>query len=266
MAIAVTSRPSDWRVRLARAGLATKGVLYLVVGVLALQFALGHTSGDAASHQGAIRAVAAAPAGTLLLVLLAFGLAAHGVWQLVAAASGDPLEGDTPRARLKFLARAIVSIGLAGLTARPLLGGPVVSEEGTDQAASTILDLPGGVWIAVAIGLGVVALGIRDLVHHGMHTGFMERVGGTGSGGVRRAVERIGRAGHVGRGVVWLLVGAFFVGSAVSHDPSRSRGMSESLQAVATQPWGPAVTLVVAAGMVLYGIFSVAEARYRRVA
>lgn len=263
---------SDWRETAARVGLTAKGALYLTVGVMASLFALGRGGGDQASQTGAIDALAAQSYGKVIVGVLAIGLALHGLWQLLAAFTGDPVEGDGAKERAKFSAKAVIYLGLAGVSASKLVsagssGGGGGGGGGTDQASSMILGLPGGVWIASAIGLVIVGIGIYEIVRHGRDATFMERIGRTdGTQHVRTNVRRAGRLGYTALGIVSVITGGFFVVAAVQHDPSQSKGMSEAFQSMKDTPWGPWLLGFVAVGVVLYGVFCLAEARYRRAA
>lgn len=270
--VGIGSQPSDWRSGLARVGLVAKGVLYLTLGVLAVQLATGSGTGAQASQAGAIETLQNAPFGTLLVALLAGGLLAHGVWQLVATCTGDPVEGSNATMRVKYAVKTVIYLGLGGLAVSQLVrgsrgtGGGDGGGGGSDQVASTLLGMPGGVWIATAIGLAVVGVGVYEIVRHGRHAKFMERIGRTEHGNIRTNVRRAGRAGYTALGIVSLVTGGFFVVAAIQHDPQQSKGLPEALQTLADQPWGTWLLGAVAAGLVLYGVFCFAEARYRRAA
>ena len=267
-------RARDRREVVARVGLVAKGGLYLSVGVAAVMFALGRTDSDSASQTGVIETMAGQPFGAVVVGALAVGLLLHGLWQLVATFTGDPVEGDGAKERAKFLAKAVIYLGLAGLATSKLVSGVSSGDSsggggssgGTDAAASTLLSLPFGVWIAAGVGLVVAGIGVYEIVRHGRQAKFMERIGRTEDGAIRRNVRRAGRVGYSALGVVSLLAGAFFVVAAIQHDPDRSKGMSETLRTIADQPWGPPVLYGVAVGVVLYGLFTLAESRYRRAA
>ena len=260
--------PSDWRTGLARFGLVAKGVLYITLGVLAFQFGQGGSSGQA-SQTGAMETIKNQPAGTWLLGLLALGLFAHGIWQLVITFTGDPVEGSEAKQRVKYAVKTVIYLGLGGLAVTVLMGsgssgGGSGGGGGSSQATSRLLGLPGGVWIVAALGVIVVAVGIAELVRHTKNCNFMERINRTGHGDVRRNVRRVGRAGYAAHAVVNLIIGGFLVVAAVQHDPSESKGLSGALQTLAQQSWGPWLLSAVAIGLAMYGVFALAEARYRR--
>jgi hypothetical protein len=75
----------------ARAGFLSRGLIYAIIGVLALKLALGD-GGKTTNQQGAQRTVARQPFGKVLLVLVAAGLAGYSIWRLVRAGLGHGAE------------------------------------------------------------------------------------------------------------------------------------------------------------------------------
>lgn len=263
------SDAQDWRTGLARFGLAAKGVLYATLGLLALQLALGGgQGGEQASQGGAMQTIQDQPFGNVLLAVLAAGLLAHGVWQFVIVFTGDPVEGGEWHKRVKYAAKAVIYLGFGGLAVAVLVGGGSSSGGGSGggsaQLTRRLLELPAGQWIAGAVGVGIVAVGIAELVRHAWRCTFMERINRTRDGDVRHMVRRAGRLGYAALGIVTMITGGFFVVAAVRHDPGASEDTAGSLQALADQPWGPWLLGGVAVGLILYGLFALAEARYRR--
>jgi hypothetical protein len=108
--------------RLARAGFAARGVVYAIIGILAIRLALG-LPGASASQQGALRTIAAQPFGKVLLILVAIGLAGYSLWRLVRAALGHgPEDSDSGFDRLAALGSGLVYAGLAAIAVEILLG------------------------------------------------------------------------------------------------------------------------------------------------
>lgn len=259
----------DWRSALGRVGIAARGVLYAVLGLLALRFAFGEAPSGAVSKGDAIALVQSQPYGTVLLALLAGGLVALALWQLVTAVTGDPVEGSDASDRAKFAIKGV----LYGATAATALTALLTSSSGSSggsgdsqqQTASFLMGLPAGRWIVGALGLGVVAFGLQQLWKHAKDTEFMSRLARHRmSAQTDDVVEAVGRIGHGARGVVIGLIGVFFVVAAVMHDPGRTRGLSGSLVTLREQPWGGWILTAVAAGLLLYGLFSFAESWFRR--
>ncbi|MEU1511789.1 DUF1206 domain-containing protein [Streptomyces sp. NPDC005811] len=252
----------------ARAGFAARGVIYLLVGVLALRIAFGHP-GREADRQGALGELARQPFGAVLLWALGAGLAGMAVWRLSEAVFGvaGP-EGRTARKRLLALARcgfySFVAYSVLALAAGSGSGGGSSDRQSKDVTAR-LLDVPAGQWIVGAGGAGIIVAGVwiggravTRAYHEKMRLGALSR-------GVRRLVDVTGVGGGAARGLVFAAVGAFAVRAAVDYDPDHAKGLDDTLRSFARTPAGPALLACVAAGLVLFGLFSFAMARWREV-
>jgi hypothetical protein len=82
---------------------------------------------------------------------------------------------------------------------------------------------------------------------------------------VKRAFTVLGVVGHVSRGVVFGLVGWFLLRAAIDFDPDTAVGLDGALAKLAHASYGPLLLGIVAAGLVAFGCYSLADARYRRV-
>jgi len=262
---------AEWRDPLARAGLVAKGALYIVLGILAVQFARGEASSDQVSQTGAIERVAQQPTGRFLLVALTIGLVCLTIWHVIQAFTGDPVEGDEPLDRVKYGAKAVIYGALAVTAGKITIdhwdGGGTSGTSGgsgdeqSQQATSALLDLPGGVLLVGAIGLVLIGIAAYQVVVYVVQTEHMDRIAGAGrASGVLRT---FGRIGYTARAVVLAICGVFFIVAAVQHDPDESKGISGALQELSEQTWGRVVLWVVAIGFVLFGVFSLAEAKLR---
>ena len=249
---------ADARERLARVGLASRGLLWGLMGLLALQIAFGSRSTQADS-QGALRAVARQPFGRGLLALLAVGFAGYALWRFVQARRGDDWKQRTVAA-----VRGVVWAGLCGTTVRVVLGaGTGGSSE--QSITARLMELPfGGALVAVA---GVVVAGAGLWQGKQAFTGEWAQDLDLSSLGPtrRRAVAAAAVGGLVARMVVYALVGAFLVRAAVGHDPRRGVGLDGTLQQVAASPYGPWVLSLVAAGLAAFALWSLVRARYERI-
>lgn len=264
------SHAGDVRSKLARTGLAGKGALYTLLGVLAINVALGNRA--TASEIGAIQTVAQAPFGRFLLIALTAALIALVVWKVAQTISGDPAEGAEGSDRAKYALKAVLYSGaaLASLSilianwggnagAVPGAGGG----SGQQQATAVVLGLPGGRWIVMIVGLVVIGFGAYLIYRQTLNLEFMERIGAL-EHDKRKTVETLGRVGYAGSGLVTIGVGVFLVIAGLQHDPSDVKGLSGLLADLAGQGWGQLVLWLIAGGLFAYGLFSFAEARYRR--
>lgn len=261
----------EWREPMARVGLVAKGVLYFILGLLAIQFAMGKASADDVSQTGAFERVAQEPWGKFLLVALVLGLVCLTVWHLIEAFTGDPIEGSETSDKLKYAAKAVmygaISFIAIKVTVDAWNGGGTTDQTSDNQqsqeATKTLFDLPGGTALVVLLGLVFIGLAIYQFIHYVMNTEQMQRIeAGQASG----ALRTIGRIGYAARAVVLAIIGVFFLVAAAQHDPSESKGMSGAVQSLADESWGRILLWLIAIGFVLFGVFCLAEAKLRRAA
>lgn len=265
--MATTARTEDVRDRAAAVGLAGKGALYLVVGLIAVRVALGGPGEGSQGQTGAIRSLAGEPFGQVLLWILAIGLSGYAVWRLLQTL-GNPDEESAAKAalwRVSYLVRAVVYGGLAALTWQVLLRGSSAlggDGQGSQQATAMVLGWPGGRWVVGAVGAVVVGVGLYQ-GRKAISGSFMDDLALRGwAASNRTAVRRLGRAGYASRTVVYALVGVFVLRAAWQHDPEEARGLDGALQELAQQPWGTGLLLVVAAGLAAYGLYCLVVAPY----
>lgn len=252
---------------LARAGLAARGVMYVLIGVIAVQIALG-SSRQQADRTGAVRLVAATPFGSLVLLLLAIGFVGLTLWQLSWAVWGSQeTDGRTTKARLTALVKAVVYgvIAFSVFKYALGLGAPASSDQQSQDLTAKAMQLPGGQAIVVIAGLVVAGAGCY-LAYQAWRKRFAENLRlGSASPRTRRVVLWLGQAGGIARGVVAVTAGIFLIVAAVDANPKQAKGVDSALRALAHTPLGPAVLILVAIGLVTFGIYSGCEARWRDV-
>lgn len=244
-----------------RIGLAARGVIYVVVAVLAARVALGSAGSDEADQRGALAEVAEQPFGTALLVLLAVGFGCYAAWRAVRAVVGEePGDEPEPHRRVADVARAVLHVGLLVSTVGLLAGGGSGGSGGQEQAwTARFMAESWGRWLVGAAGVALVAGGLW-LVRRGFTEKFrrhLERLRGW--------VVTLGKVGHVGRGLAFAFIGGFVVRAAWRFDPNEPIGLDAALRDLASSGWGRAVALAVAVGLGAFGLFSIAESRDRRV-
>ncbi|MDX1420491.1 MAG: DUF1206 domain-containing protein [Rubricoccaceae bacterium] len=258
---------SDTLEMLARAGYAVKGVLYGLIGVLALQTALGG-GGQTTGTRGAIRTVAESSFGTVLLWLVAIGLVGYALWRFVQAAldpehKGDDTEGVAKR--LGYAGSGVVYAGLAVYTFSILLGGGGSGGGGADAWTATLMSQPFGVWLVGIAGAITIGIGLYHL-RRAWTVEFKERLKmGELDARAERWAIGVSRFGIAARAVVFVLIGVFLIVAAVQTDPQEARGLDGVLQTLRDQPFGPYLLGLVALGLVGYGIYCFVNARYRRI-
>lgn len=254
---------------LGRAGLATRGVIYILVGALAVQIPFGKSNGREADRQGALQTVAHTPGGTVLLWLLAIGLAGMALWRYSEAVWGQAApDGRQATKRLSSLARGIFYTVVCVSTVAFVIGagGPGSSDKKSkDWTAKAMHDLPGGRWIVVAAGIGLVAGGVGIAIG-AMKTKFGKKLNTHQmSPGARKAVKTVGVVGLSTRALIYAAAGVFLAYAGIAYDPGKAKGVDGTLRQFAHTPVGPWLLVLVALGLIVFGVYSFCEARWRRV-
>jgi hypothetical protein len=250
---------------LARAGFAARGVIYVLIGILALDLALGN-GGQDASQQGALRTIADQPFGEVLLVLVAVGLAGYALWRFVHALLGHGKERSSSGfERVAALASGVVYALLCAGAVKMLLGSGGGGGENTHKAAAGVFGWPAGQWLVGAAGAVFVGVGLYQ-GYRGVTKDFLEDAKTEQmSPGVRTWIKWIGVCGYLARMVAFSLVGAFLIKAAVEYDPSNAVGLDGALARLEHASYGPYLLGVVAAGLIAFGVYSLSNARYGRV-
>jgi hypothetical protein len=251
---------------LARAGLVARGVVYGVIGVLAIEVATG-SGGKDTNQQGALQTIAHQPFGKALLVAVAVGLAGYCAWRLIVAVVGHGTrERDSAFDRLSAAASGLV-YGALCVTAVKILTGSS-SGNGSKAPKSATAGVLG--WTA---GTEIVAIAAVVLIGVGLYQGYKglarkfldEADTARMDEGIERAYTAVGVFGHVARAVVFALVGYGLLSAAIDYEPRKAIGLDGALNELARSSYGPLLLGIVAAGLIGFGLFSTADARYHRV-
>ena len=250
----------------ARGGYFAKGVVYGVIGLLAIQGAFG--SGDAEGSRGALQEIGTAAFGHVLLWILAVGLGGYVVWRTTQALfdpEADPSEDDDAMRWFKrafYLGSALVYGSLAYAAASLAMGNGGGSQGGGGSSGwvGQLMGMRWGIWLVGAAGLGIIARGLLQF-WKAYTKRFKEKIDSYDlSGSQATWVFRIGRLGLSARGVVFALIGASVVVAAVQRDPQEARGLEQSLEFLVSNPW---LLGAVGVGLIGYALYQWTKARYR---
>jgi len=258
----VRSSGFEW---LARAGFVARGLIYGIIGILAIKLALG-AGGETTNQQGALETIARQPFGKVLLVLVATGLAGYALWRLLHALLGHgPEASDTTFERVAAFGSGIVYAGLCAIAVEILVGSGGNGSGNSQKTTAGVFGWPAGTWLvgiagAVLIGIGLYQ-GYRGLSKDFLKDSKTEEM----SPRVRNWIEWIGTFGHLARMVVFGLVGVFLIKAAIDYNPNKAVGLDGALAKLANASYGPFLLGIVAAGLIAFGIYSLSDARYRRI-
>jgi hypothetical protein len=256
------SRGFEW---LARSGFVARGLIYVIIGILAAKLAVG-AGGKTANQQGALKTIAAQPFGKVLLILVAIGLAGYALWRFIRALLGHgPEDSDSTFERVAALASGVVYAGLCAIAVKILLGSGGSSSENAHRTTAGVFGWPAGTWlvgIAGAVLIGVALYqGYRGISKDFLEDSKTEQM----SARVRHWIEWLGTFGHLARMIVFGLVGVFLIKAAIDFNPRKAVGLDGALAKLSHNSYGPFLLGVVAFGLLAFGLYSLSDARYRRI-
>ena len=263
----VKQAANPWIERVARWGFGAKGLVYIVVGVLATQAALGR-GGTVTDGRGALHAIAARPFGAGLLGVVAVGLVGYAIWRFVEAWTDPEGKGSDAKGLLTRAAYALIGVfylGLALTAYRIIRGQRESAGSGVEESwTARLLAAPLGRWSVGLVGLAVIGFCLYQL-YQAVTGNFPEQLTlGDLSGEEGKWAQRVGAFGLAARSVVFGLVGLFLIQAALKYDPAQSGGLDGALQGLARQSHGSLLLGVAAAGLIAYGSYMLLIAWYRR--
>jgi len=237
-----------------RAGFAARGIMYILIGYLALK------SGNSRGNGGALEYLNSGN-GKILLAGMAIGFLAYGLWRISEAALDSAGQGSDRKGMAKRgagLLSGLIHLGLAFYAARLASGGGGGGSDGAEKGAAAALSLPGGQTLLTVAAIILLVGGIYQFVN-AAKLGFLRHLDQRAA---REAwVRWAGRLGYAARGLVFLVMAYFLLNAARGDNAQRAGGTGDALGSLP-----PSVQTFVAAGLLLFGLFSLVEARFRRIA
>jgi hypothetical protein len=262
------SHPPDlrpWIKHLVRVGYAAKGVIYLLIGVLALQLALGE-GGRVTNASGVLRAIVDQPFGRGLLLVVAIGILAYAGWEIAQAIFDTRHKGSDAKgwiSRSLGVIKAVVYGTIGWEALRMVLGNNQRSQDADDYARTTMSFPLGGIFLGL-VGIGISIYGVTQIrqawqfkFDDDLDQNQLRREGGGW-------VLSVGRWGIGARGLILTIMGYAVARAGFDRRPSAAGGMSESMWTLLSQPYGHWLLAAVAAGLVCFGVFQLLHARYAK--
>jgi hypothetical protein len=252
---------------LTRIGFACKGVVYFLIGLLALMAAFGE-GGDTTDQKGAIERISTQPFGGVALLLVAVGMFAYAAWRMISAVKDTEGEGHDGKGigkRLTHFFSGLIHASIGVYALRILIGDGGPGGEATQTWTARALQVPAGKWLIIALGVAIIAGGFVQM-REAISESFMKHLRTMQmSGDEKRWAVRAGKWGYSARGVVFAIMGIFLMFAGLRANPQEARGLEGVLDTIATKPFGQIMLAFVAAGLACYGVYCFVEAKYRRV-
>lgn len=258
-----------WFERLARLGYASKGLVYFIVGFLAAQ-AVFSRGGRTTDTSGALSAIVNQPFGKFLLFLVTIGIIGYALWRIVQTIldpehQGQKMDAKRIAQRIGYALSALAYAGLALTAVKLIIGSGGGKSDTTEDLTAQILAQPFGQWLVGLAGSIVIGVGF-SYFYEAYKAKFrrhfkLDEMSQT----EQNWATRLGRFGIAARGIVFVIIGFFLIQAARLSDASQTKGLGEVLGILAQQPFSPVILGIVPLGLIAYGIYSVIQARYRRI-
>ena len=247
-----------------RVGIASRGVIYLLLAYLALDIARHGSAPTQTSSTGALQELESRSGGKFLLVVLAVGLGCYAAWRLFDAVTGSSRGGAARRISsfsvgMIYAALCVRAVQL--VAGHPTSGGassnpePWVAKIMGWSGGTVAIEMAGAVLLGAGVGLGA-----WGLLHRYEKSLALERI----SHPWRTTVKILGGFGNLARGSILILVGVYLIEAAVTADPAQAKSVDQSLRTLVHHPFGALALGAIALGLLSFGIFSFFDARLRR--
>lgn len=252
---------------LTRLGYGVRGLIYIMMGMLALKVALGK-GGAPADQQGAIATIGKQPLGLFLLWVVLIGLVSYSLWGLMRAVldplhKGQDLKGLVARGGYLFSAAAYAYLIVPTYGSIKGAGSPAQGAK-TQQTIALILSKPWGPWAIGLIGLAVLAVGMYH-IYQGFNNSFDKQLKTYAMTAKQvKWATQLGRFGTATRGFIFALIGVALCLAAYHSNSGQAIGIDAALATLRNQPYGVWLLGIAAVGLVAFGVYSMLSAAWFR--
>ncbi len=265
MSTSTQEQAQEKLVWMARLGYVTRGVVYIIVGALALLAAFGQ-GGKTSGTKGALHSVMSTAFGDIMIGIIAFGLFSYALWRFVQAIKdvddhGTDLKGLAIRGGLLVSAVTHTMLGVYALNMLFGFSGGN-GGGGSKGMAAMLMQQPWGRWLVGGAALCILGAGIAHAVkalkekykkYFAMDSNLMEKV------------NPVIKFGLIARAIVFAIMAFFLAYAAWTYDPQKAKGLDAALEFIQQQAYGSILLGVVALGLFAFGVYSFLEGIYRRI-
>lgn len=250
--------------RFARAGFVVSGLMHLVIGYLAIRIALGSSGGDA-DQSGALATVSARPGGVVVLWVAVVAFLSMSMWRFAETALGRKTDPKSQNAkaetvdRVKALSLALVYLGLAYSTLGFARGAGRSAGQQNSSMTARLMQTTAGT-VALTVGAVIIVAVGGYHVYKGVSRNFVDDLEGRPS----NLVRALGLVGYVAKGLTIAIAGVLVIVAISRSEPEKATGLDGGLKALGAQPYGQVLLIAAGVGIITYGLYSFAMARYTK--
>ncbi|MFB8003870.1 DUF1206 domain-containing protein [Nocardia sp. NPDC056000] len=248
--------------RFARTGFIMSGIVHLLIGYIAIRIAFGG-GGGAADQSGAMAELAAKPGGTVALWIGFVAFVLMALWRVAEAVLGSASKPDADGTmhqvidRIKAFSVGVVYFAFA-VSALGFARGHGKSSGGQNAGLTArVMQHTAGTIALIIGGLIIIAIGGYH-VYKGASRNFLDDLEGATSALVRR----LGMIGYIAKGLAIAAAGALVILAAIQSKPDKATGLDGAFKTLGAQPYGVILLVVAGLGIITYGLYSFAMARY----
>lgn len=247
-------------------GYAGKGVVYGLLGVLALQAVYFGTKEDIGGKKMVLKRISDQPMGEVLLLVIAVGLIFYVIWRLINTilnpGESDNLGKDVLQ-RIGYFLSALTYSGLILVAFRVIFGSRSEDSSGSKkEGALWLMEQPLGQAAVVVTGVIIICVGIFYF-YRAYRASFVKKLEAKEMSGTEKVwAVRFGRVGISARAVIFIILGFLAIKSGINNSVSELGGYGNALQELLQQPYGPWLLGAVATGLILYSVYCFFIARY----
>ena len=254
--------------RIAQAGLVAKGIVYILLGILAFMaaFEMGGQSNSDVDRNGVFGVVMDMPAGTWLLGLIAAGLICYSIWRGIQTfrPNHDGGKETKPGKRILYFLSGLAYLGVAFTAIRMILHMRTSNGDKNQEFASQVLQQSYGQWLLGAAALILAGIGLYQ-IYYGLSEKYRKHVNRMSTNTqVSSLLLRSGKVGYIARGVVWLIIAYLLLKAALHANSSEAGDTAKAFQFIENSTAGSLLLGALGLGVIAYGVFNFVRARYER--
>ena len=251
--------------KIARTGYVAKGAVYTITGVLTLLAALGE-GGQKAGKFKALEFLEKQAYGNAILIVMAIGLLCYVIWRAIQVFQDPENIGSDKKGKIKRIAfgvSAIIYLALAVSAIMKVINAGSSSGGGGNSPSFMTGQI--GVIIFAIIGLSVIGAGINQF-KKAYTKSFLKKFDykSISEEKRRKTIKNTGLMGLIARGVIFLILGYFFIRAAMESNTSDIKSTTDAFSFIQDSSYGQYLLGAVAAGLVCYGIYMFMMAKYRK--